>query len=1113
VKPTERRRVRNFVPTVKPLRGSIGPKFRTRSADLPCAGGSGAPARGLIAIPLMTLCVLFGLLALSAAVAQAEAPKLVSYGKFQTGENTFGVATDQAGNVYVTSLFGSKINKYEPSGKPISPPSPFGGGSERYSGVAVSPTSGDVYVVDALGQEIDTYDPSSGALLSSFAVPGCNNAAFGNYTWTQIATDSAGNVYLACAPKNEVEVFNLTGGAPSGVAATIAGSGANALSKPTGVAVDSAGNVWVADDGNSRIEEFSPSGALTTEIKSEQGLQALAVDPHGDVLTLVDNSTDFCGSSAPPCTHLVEYSPGGAKVADIGAASIGTSPLISFFGGIAMLAINESNGRVYVADGADNLVWIYGPPTAPSIGTELTAEVGASEAKLGALANPGGIPTAYRFEYGTTTAYGQSTPFPEGSVGEGVASHTVWASASGLAAGTTYHYRVTVTNELGTVSGPDQTFTTATAAQLACPNEQLRGGFSASLPDCRAYELVTPSTAITSQPDPPRAGAVYEDTPSGLAARDGNRMAYSSQDILPGSDSGGQDYVATRGVSGWSSENVTPRQSYTGDRCTTDNTAVTAYSTNLTTAALFVGGQQTAFSQNGGSCGVEGVEVVSGEPLGVVNLLLRNDINASYQLLNVPRPGVTPENAQFDGASSDLNHVVFDEQAPLTPNAPDGVDNLYEWAEGDLRLVTVLPDGAPVVGSLAANWYHNPYVISADGSHIFFTAGGKLYVRVNGQSTMQIDDSKAGGSGGSGQFQEASADGSVVFFTAAAAAGLTSDTVPGSGTNLYRYDLPNGDLTDLTPRGAGELKVSSISQDGSYLYFVARGALASGATAGQQNLYLWHEGTTTLVATLSNNDFCRRQCLLVASTNGRFFAFSTSVSLTGYDTIDANTGSPDSEVYLYDAASNKMTCASCDPSGEPPTAGGASLENQGTGPQATSSVHPLSNSGRLFFETAEALVPRDTNGQRDVYEYEGGQLYLISSGTSSRQSALIAASENGNDVFILSRQQLVPQDSHEELRVIYDARVDGGFPTPLAPPPCGTADACRTAVAPQPSIYGAPSSQTFSGAGNLAPPAEAKPKRKKATTKACKRSKRRRARCTNTVRKARAKAKSHKGGK
>ena len=142
---------------------------------------------------------------------------------------------------------------------------------------------------------------------------------------------------------------------------------------------------------------------------------------------------------------------------------------------------------MYVTDDINDTVRVFGSPAAPVVSSELAAEVSTEEAKIGALIAPGGIPTSYRFEYGTTTAYGQSTPFPEGSVGEGVVSRTVWAAATGLTPGTTYHYRVVASNELGTVVGADQTFTAKTPKEASCANEQLRAGFSARLPDCRAY--------------------------------------------------------------------------------------------------------------------------------------------------------------------------------------------------------------------------------------------------------------------------------------------------------------------------------------------------------------------------------------------------------------------------------------------------------------------------------------------------------------------------------------------------------------------------------------------------------------------------------------------------
>ena len=657
-------------------------------------------------------------------------------------------------------------------------------------------------------------------------------------------------------------------------------------------------------------------------------------------------------------------------------------------------------------------------------------------------------------------------------MGEGFTARTVWASAKGLAPGTTYHYRVVATNELGTVVGPDQTFTTETAAQANCPNEQFRVGFSAGLPDCRAYELVTPPTNDSTQPDhayPESLEGVYEEEPVGLVASDGNRVSYHSLDVMPGSDSGGEAYLATRGNGGWSSADVVPRQPYTGDRCGTV-AGTEAFSADLSKTVVWVGGRQGGYvGEHGGnatSCQAEAFEVVPGEPLEVENLLMYENIGEAYRLIDVPQAKVIPADAHFKGASSDLSHVVFTEGfAQLATNALPGVENLYEWDEGAISLLSVLPNGAPVVGSLAGGGGAHPHDVSTDGSHIFFTAGGKLYVRLFGSSTVQVDASQAGGGGGGGQFAEASADGELVYFFDDAAAGLTSDTKPGSGTNLYRFDVATDQLTDLTPGGAGEEpKLETVSEDGSYVYFVARAALAGGAAAGEPHLYLWHDGIATLIATLSNDQVCRGGCGAITSPDGRYLAFTTSATPLGYDNTDASTGHPDNEIYLYDATTNRTACVSCNPGGQAPDAGGAELESR------LKDNHVLSDGGRLFFETDEALLPLDTNGKIDVYEYDGAQLHLISTGTSSTESGLIGASESGGDVFFLTRQQVLPQDTEEEARVIYDARVDGGFPEPVSPPPCTTADACRTPVSPQPSIYGAPSSQTFSGAGNLTPP-------------------------------------------
>jgi Mala s 1-like protein len=1095
-----------------------------------CAGGGVAAKRvrrrTVSVLALTVACVL----ALGASVARAEPPKLISYGQFSAGDSKelmpVGVAVDQSsGNVFVADLISRHLNafghvdKFSAAGEPLKPPSPFGEGLD--ASVAVNPVNGDAYVLEGVNfgtgrPEIATYDSNGKPVGSNFPVAPSNN--YLGVTTVQIAADSAGNVYVPVIPQNEVLEYS-----PAGVLLSTftGGSGSGALSKPSGVAVDSSGNVWVADTGDNRIEELSSAGAPVAEVKSE-GVESVALDGHGDVFAIVTNSQNFCGGVKSPCPHLVEYDSAGVQVADVGAGSFGStsnSPTPP-----SMVAVGEATGRVYVSDPGKELVWIFGPPTAPVVGRELTSEVTTSEAKLGALVNPGGIPASYRFEYGASSAYGYSTPFPEGNVGEGLSSRTVWAAASGLAPGTTYHYRVVAMNELGTVYGPDQTFTTLTSAQAACPNGEFRGGFSVRLPDCRAYELVTPSTKFSSQP-----------WQAGPAASDGNAFGFHTEEPLPGAPTAGDDYLVTRGAGGWTSQGIIPLESYTGILCPNSADALSAYSSEMSKAVIAYGSLSRA-SEGAhvgvAECNSEGLQVVQGEPVGYTNLLVRDNTTGTYRLVNAPPAGVTPADAHFEGASADLSHVVFTEMAPLTPNAPYGVENLFEWDEGVLRLVTMV-NGAPVAGSLAAQGSQAVVVrpISADGSHILFTSGNGLYSRIDGERTVQVDEAQGGpGSSGGGTPQTASADGSRIFFLDGSR--LTADSTAQAGEpDLYECVLPAGaskcELSDLTVAKAGEhadvLQASMLGgKDSSHMYFIAQGVLAANtreytdsqgktvveeAKGGENNLYVEQDGTTTFIATLFVGDFGTG----AVSPDGTWFAFDSAKSLTGYENVAGNSHIHVEEIFLYNASNKQLVCVSCDPSGEAPSAGGAQLRSFGQ--------RPLADGGRVFFESEEALVPSDTNGQLDLYEFEDGQPFLISSGTSTNEllrggESFAGASESGDDVFFRATQQLVPQDTNEKANVVYDARVNGGFPAIASPPACTTADACRTAVSPQPSIYGEPSSQTFSGVGNLIPSPEAKKRAKpKKTSKVCKRGKHRRARCAARARRTRSKAKSHKGGK
>jgi hypothetical protein len=1051
------------------------------------AQGSGAPLRSLIATPLITLCAL---LTLSAGVAQAEAPKLILYGKFASEGP--GVAVDQAsGDVFTASFFDvnendevvsfGHIRRFEVSGEEL--PSSYGEG--LHSGAAIDPTNGDLYV---LAEEslfapamISVYDPNTGAPVGTpFEVPASHNI-LGLVTDVQIAVDAAGNVYVPVVPENEVLEYS-----PSGtLLKTFAGSGAGALEEPTGVAVDSSGDLWVADSANNRIMEFDSSGAPVevkgkpVEIESE-GVGSVALDGHGDVFALVYNSADPCGVIGSSCLHLVEYSSEGGQLADVGAGEFGTPESGSKDRFYSMVAVDEASGRVYVTDGIKSTVWIFGPPIAPVVHQELTAEIGTSEAKLGALVNPGGIQTSYRFEYGPTGAYGNSTPFPEGSVGEGLESHAVWASASGLAPGSTYHYRVVATSAVGTVYGPDQTFTTPSAQQAACPNEQMRGGFAARLPDCRAYELVTPPVTSGSQFD-----AVPSMAYSSKSAADGEALTLTTREPRPGAPTGGEAYVARRGVGGWIAEDIMPLESYDGVGCA-QGQFVNAYSEQVTKDVIQAGlGSRASTSKSRGedpeSCNPEGRRIVSGEPVGYENLLVRDNATGTYQLVNVTPPGVTPADTHFQAASADLSHVIFTETSPLSEGARYGVENLYEWDEGALRLASVLPDGMPVSGSLAAqaDTAEHEDVVSSDGSHVLFAYGGALYDRIDGQRTVQVDEEQGGsGTSGGGSFKAANSDGSEVFFLDESK--LTPDSTAATGEpDLYECALPEGtskcELSDITVAVAGEhadvLRVTPLGDDdSSYVYFVAKGALVSGAEAGKENLYLWNGNKTTFIATgVEHSRFGIEQ----TSPDGKWLTFESKKSLTGYNNVAAN-GESAGELFLYGAATGQLACASCNPTGESAIVGGG-VTQRGPGWDEGYGLfqptrHVLTDAGQVSFETTETLVPSDTNSELDVYEYEGGGAHLISSGTSSSASILEDVSESGDDVFFRSDQALVSQDNQEGQFVTYDARVDGGFSEQSSPPPCTTADACRATATPQPSVYGEPASQTFSGVGNIAPP-------------------------------------------
>jgi hypothetical protein len=160
---------------------------------------------------------------------------------------------------------------------------------------------------------------------------------------------------------------------------------------------------------------------------------------------------------------------------------------------------------------------------------------------------------------------------------------------------------------------------------------------------------------------------------------------------------------------------------------------------------------------------------------------------------------------------------------------------------------------------------------------------------------------------------------------------------------------------------------------------------------------------------------------------------------------------------------------------------------------------------RLFFQSYDALVPHDSNGRKDVYEYRDRNVHLLSNGAGNFASEYLDASSTGNDVFIATADQLVPAD--QDTRVdVYDVRVGGGFPVSVPAAACDNSDSCKPPTSQQPSVFGAPASATFSGAGNIVPSPSAlvKPKPKAKPARCMKRFVKKHNRCVKKKRRKKA---------
>jgi hypothetical protein len=772
-------------------------------------------------------------------------------------------------------------------------------------------------------------------------------------------------------------------------------------------------------------------------------------------------------------------------------------------------------------------------------------EVGTDAAQLHAIINPLGIPATAYFEYVDDASFqadlaegeghdgfGEASKVPNVdagqapiSTGSGETATDIVASVASLTPGATYHYRVVVEDPFAALTGPGQTFTTFPLPRPpsnSCPNGEFRVGSSANLPGCRAYEMVSP---VEKNGNDIKVLVSLGNFPARLdqSAEDGNGFAYSSStafgDAVAAAYS--SEYLARRGASGWSTHAINPPRQSTSitDDPGRFDLPFRTFSSDLSSGWLFHDTDPPL-----DPCA----------PEGIVNLYRRDNASGAYEALITSEPlnsKVAEEETlpELQGVSADGSHAVFVDAHKLTEDAADVTNyQIYEHIAGpncgQLRLVSVKPNGSPLSSGSQSAGGGSGYpgesrsrlisrAVSADGTRVFFTnmfsvigGAGPLYVRLN------ADQEQSAVSGG----ECTEADKACTLQISSAAAEYWTASRDGSkaiysvGENLFEFDvdkaLAGEEANTLIAEGfAG---VADASEDASRVYFVSEEELGGEGEAGERNLYLYDSSESgaeryRFVATLEGFAGGFPQWGVAVATgrpiengvrvtpDGRHLAFVSTRSLTGYDNRDAVGGQPVLEVYLYDVEADKLACISCNPSEGRPTSrlfvGNGSVnvaammapaENQAFAPRALSA-----DGSRLFFESFDALLPRDTNGKADVYEWQqaggqeecgkegadlfvasaGGCLSLISSGQSPIDSEFADASPDGSNVFIRTASSLLPQDPG--LVDIYDARVNGGFPQPPSPPVACEGEACQGP--PAPPNDPTPASSTFQGGGNV----------------------------------------------
>lgn len=649
----------------------------------------------------------------------------------------------------------------------------------------------------------------------------------------------------------------------------------------------------------------------------------------------------------------------------------------------------------------------------------------------------------------------------------------------------------------------------------ACPNAEFRTGPSANLPDCRAYEQVTPVNKHGARVALPGSRAAY----TGHASLDGSTVNFMTSFATADEVARGHNAFvrATRTAAGWHTASTAWGPAL--------DSPISAQWSVMRSLIPSADGSKAVFA----SSNAYSDDYPFDEPKGNGGIVLADGKQSTWMSKptwagSIPAPGTT-DLTMMDflpiSATPDLSTVYFTSRARLTladsvsPRPAVSHMDLYRWSDGVLENAGILPDGSldaqgsgaagvvtknglslssalPVFYVEAQYHYMQP---SPDGREMLFAspnpspANGEtlarpaqLYLSRQGEASEYVskrvsDSEPLAGSLGiervgavtgdnsndndwSSVYAAPSGDYDVILFA-------TRDVlIPGdpdeATIKTYRLDrtaAPEDALTriaDLDRASAqnpavGAGGVVGVSHDGSRMLY----RTADGV------LRLWREGEATrTVATgvpqRSLND-------VRFTPDGRTWVLQSRDPLNGEPDHPVS-GTP-SQIYRYSEGSG-FACISCPRPDAAVQHGavinisghyGSTSSTPGLGGDAAGDsmgqVRGMSEDGRsVFFTSISTLTGDDHNAVQDVYQWKDGELTLLSSGSPvSQGEAYVDSSPDGSVVFMTSNLPLVEGDS-DDVYDLYALRVNGGLPAPVGPAPACVGDACQGEASPPPAL-------------------------------------------------------------